>query len=73
LLREACTNAKAQGIMVFSIILDTSTDPVTTTQQTLFQFCASDASKYYHVTNSGNLPTVFNTIGTQLSNLRLSK
>jgi Flp pilus assembly protein TadG len=73
LLREACTNAKAQGITIFSIILDTASNPVTSTQQTLFQFCATTPSNYYLVTDSSTLPTVFSTIGGQISNLRLTK
>jgi hypothetical protein len=37
------------------------------------QNCATDAEKYFHAPNNSDLQTVFDAIGTQISDLYLSK
>lgn len=64
----ACTNAKATGVIVYSIQVNTSGDPVATALQN----CATSSSYFYEVTSSGAINTIFQQIGTQLSKLRVS-
>ena len=40
---------------------------------TLLQNCASDSSKFWMITNANDLNTVFNKIGTNLTQLRVAK
>ena len=49
--------------------MNTDGDPTST----VLQNCASDASKFYTVTSSSQIGTVFNQIGTNLSKLRIAK
>ncbi len=37
------------------------------------QYCASDSSKYFDLTTSGEIVTAFKTIGQQITNLRVAK
>jgi Flp pilus assembly protein TadG len=65
----ACTNAKAAGLTIYTVHVNTSGDP---TSQVL-KSCASGPSNFFTVTSSGQINTVFNQIGTQLSQLRIAK
>jgi Flp pilus assembly protein TadG len=65
----ACTNAKNAGMTVWTIHVNTDGDP---TSQIL-KNCATDTSKFYSVTSSSQIGTVFTTIGSNLSQLRISK
>jgi Flp pilus assembly protein TadG len=64
-----CTNAKAAGFVVYTIQVNTNGDPTSS----LLQSCASDPSKFFLVTSSSGIATVFNQIGTHLSKLRIAK
>jgi len=64
-----CQNVKAAGISVYSIQVDTGGDPTST----LLQNCASVSSQFYKLTSANQIVSVFNTIGTALSQLRISK
>ena len=65
----ACTNAKNAGLTVYTIHVNTNGDPTST----VLKNCASGPTNFFTVTSSGQLNTVFNQIGTQLSQLRISK
>jgi Flp pilus assembly protein TadG len=64
-----CTNVKASGVILYTIQVNTDGDPTST----LLQNCASDSSKFFLLTNSSQIVTVFNQIGTNLSKLRIAK
>ena len=64
-----CTNAKAAGIIIYTIGLNS---PNSTTTNMLTS-CASDSSKAYFPTAASQLDSVFEDIANQLSNLRLAK
>jgi len=64
-----CANVKAAGITIYSVQVDTGGDPTST----LLQNCASDSTKFFKLTTSDAIITTFNTIGTQLSQLRIAK
>lgn len=66
---ETCTNAKAKGITVYTIGLNS---PNATTTQML-KDCASGESNAYFPTASSELISVFEEIASQLSNLRLAQ
>ena len=64
-----CNNVKAAGITLYTVQVNTGGDPTST----LLQNCASDSSKFFLLTSSSQIVTTFNQIGTQLSQLRISK
>jgi Flp pilus assembly protein TadG len=63
-----CTNVKAAGIILYTIHVNTDGDPTST----VLKNCASTADKFYTVTSSGQISTVFTQIGSNLSKLRIS-
>ena len=64
-----CANIKAAGITIYTIHVNTGGDP----KSTLLQNCASSSDKFWMVTSASGLGTVFNTIGTNLTQLRVAK
>jgi hypothetical protein len=64
-----CANIKAAGITIYTIHVNTGGDPMST----LLQNCASSLDKFWMVTSSSGLGTVFNAIGTNLTKLRVAK
>ena len=64
-----CTNAKAAGMTIYTIQVSTEGDPASA----LLQQCASTTDKSFFVTSAGQLGTVFEQIGTNLSKLRVAK
>ncbi|EPY01121.1 pilus assembly protein TadG-related protein [Magnetospirillum fulvum] len=72
ILIQACTNAKAAGITIFTIALNTNGAVSSGTQNLLTQ-CASNSGYYYNVSNVSDLNGVFSTISGRLSELKLVK
>jgi hypothetical protein len=64
-----CANAKAAGVTIYSIQVNTGGDPTST----IMQNCATSSDKFYEVKSSSDLGTVFNAIGTNLTKLRVAK
>jgi Flp pilus assembly protein TadG len=64
-----CANVKAAGITLYTVHVNTDGDPTST----LLRNCASDASKFFILTSANDIITTFNSIGTQLSNLRVAR
>jgi Flp pilus assembly protein TadG len=64
-----CDNIKAAGIQMYTIQVNTGGDPTST----LLQNCASDASKFFLLTSAGQMTATFNTIGTNLTKLRVAQ
>jgi Flp pilus assembly protein TadG len=74
---EACTNAKAAGILVYTVGFDTGSD-ITEQGRALLRNCASTdptgtQKLAYIATNSGDIIKVFNDIAHQLGALRLAQ
>ena len=65
----ACTGAKAAGLTIYTVHVNTDGDPTST----ILRDCATDTAKFFTVTSSSQLGTVFSTIGTNLSKLRIAK
>jgi Flp pilus assembly protein TadG len=64
-----CDNAKAANITIYTVQVNTGSDPTSS----VLQYCASGADKFYLVTSASQTMTVFNSIGTSLSKLRVAK
>ncbi|MEO8319698.1 MAG: pilus assembly protein [Bradyrhizobium sp.] len=66
-----CDNAKAANITIYTIQLNTGTpgDPTSA----VLQYCASGVDKFFLVKSANQTLSVFNSIGTSLSKLRVSK
>ena len=69
-MSDACTNAKAAGITIYTIFVDLNG---TQGNSTVLQNCATDSSKYFDLTTSGAIITTLNNIGQQITNLRVSR
>ena len=66
---KACVEIKAAGIIIYTVQVKGNGDPTST----ILQNCASDEKKFFALDSGNQLVTTFNTIATQLSQLRLSK
>jgi Flp pilus assembly protein TadG len=74
-----CSNIKAQldpktnkpMYIIYTIQVNTSTPADATS--TVLQNCASSADKFFMLTSSSQIVSAFNSIGTQLSQLRVSR
>jgi hypothetical protein len=65
-----CNNIKAAGITVYTVQVDiNSADPYSN----LLKTCATDTNKYFLLTDASQIVTTFDTIGTSLAQLHLSK
>ncbi|QWG16516.1 pilus assembly protein [Bradyrhizobium sediminis] len=66
-----CDNAKAAGITIYTVHVNTGSppDPVSA----VLQYCASTTDKFFLVTSASQTVSVFNSIGTSLSKLRVAK
>lgn len=67
--QKTCDNIKAAGITLYTVQVNTGSDPTST----LLQNCASNASKFFLLTSGDQIITTFNQIGTALSQLRLAQ
>ena len=70
-----CDNIKNGGVTIYTIQVNTDGSPTSS----LLQYCAGtragsgDSSKFFLLTSSSQIVSVFNQIGTQLSQLRIAK
>jgi Flp pilus assembly protein TadG len=62
----ACANVKAANIRIYTIL-------VIDGNETLLKNCASNTDMYYKITAANQLADVFQSIGTELASLHLSK
>lgn len=67
--RLLCDNAKAAGITIYTVQVNTGGDATSS----VLQYCAANTSSFYLVTSASQTASVFNQIGSQLSKLRVSK
>ncbi|MEP7031071.1 MAG: hypothetical protein ABI830_09080, partial [Pseudolabrys sp.] len=70
-----CANIKAAGVTIYTVQVNTGGDPTST----IMQNCAgspdklNDPTKFFMVTSANGLGSVFNQIGTNLTQLRVAK
>ncbi len=67
--RLTCANVKAAGIGVYTVQVNTGNDPVST----LLQECASNPDQFFLLNSADQIVTTFESIGTQLAQLRVSE
>ena len=67
---RVCANAKSDGVIIYSITFGSTPD---SDVRTAFENCATNPSFYFHAPTASSLEEAFETIGRQLSNLRLSR
>ncbi len=73
LTSQACTNAKAKAISIFTIGFSTSSDPIDSQGLTLLRGCATSADQAFVANTSDSLIAAFNKIATSIGTLRLTK
>jgi Flp pilus assembly protein TadG len=69
-MSTTCTNAKAAGIVIYTIFVDLNG---TQGNSTVLQNCATDSSKYFDLTTSNAIITTFNQIAQQITAVRVSR
>ena len=67
--RIQCDNIKADGIIIYTMHVNTSGDPTSA----VLQYCASSSDKFSTVTSSSQIANAFSAIGTSLSKLRVAR
>ena len=68
-MSNLCTAMKAEGIILFTILFQVN-DLDT---ETLYENCATSPDHFFDADSNSELSSVFQTIGTELANLRLSE
>ena len=68
-LQAACTNAKAAGVIIYTVAFRLENDP---TSQSILKGCASAQDKYFLASNGAILITTFQQIARQLNKLRVT-
>ncbi len=69
-LASLCTTIKNNGIMIYTMVVNTS-GSVSTATRTLYQNCATAPANYYLVTTPDQLRPTFQLIANELTNLRI--
>jgi Flp pilus assembly protein TadG len=64
--QTTCNNIKAAGITIYTVLVMAGSSSV-------LQNCATDADKYFALSNANQIITAFDTIGTSLTQLHLTK
>jgi hypothetical protein len=70
---EACANARAAGVVIFTIGFSGTYDPIDAQGQNLLSACAADPTRVFLTSTSSGLQSAFTQIGNQIGKLRLSK
>ncbi len=79
LTAQACTNAKAAGVTIYTVAFSTPGDPIDTIGVSLLANCASSAtvqpsgSKAFVANDAVALKAAFSSIGTSIGKIRLSQ
>jgi Flp pilus assembly protein TadG len=70
---EACTNAKAAGVTVYTVGFSVSVEPIDGPGLDLLKKCASSDATAKTANNAAEIVTVFQKIADDLGNLRLTR
>lgn len=71
LTRRACQNARAQGVIIYTIGFTTSTDPIDAAGKQLLMDCAGSLDRYFEATDAAGINQVFGRIAQSIGRLRL--
>ncbi|NBC21546.1 MAG: hypothetical protein GVY06_10980 [Alphaproteobacteria bacterium] len=69
-IHDLCESAKAQGIVVYTVVFTSSVGPDT---REMYRSCASDPGKYWYAPTQDALNTAFAQVGSDLSRLRITR
>jgi Flp pilus assembly protein TadG len=73
LTAEACSNAKAVNISIYTIGFSIPSDPIDAAGQTLLKNCASASNQYFLANTSDDLIAAFQQIQASIGSLRLTQ
>lgn len=68
---EACANAKAAGITIFTVAFSVAGDPIDARGIALLKTCASSSSNYFQASDSSGIVAAFGQIAQRITTLRL--
>jgi hypothetical protein len=71
LTSQACTNAKAKGIIIYTVGFSISSDPIDAQGQNLLQTRATDKAHAFIANDASSLIDAFNQIGIGMGKLRI--
>jgi len=66
---KTCDNIKAAGITIYTVQVNTGSDP----KSTLLENCASSPAKYFLLTSADEIVSTFDQVATDLAKLRIAK
>ena len=69
-MAKVCDNVKADGVVVYTIFVDLDS---TQGNSSVLQNCASEPTKYFDLTTSGQVITTFQAIAHEIVQLRLAE
>ena len=73
MLLEGCTNAKAQGITIYTVGFSISSDAIDQEGINVLTACASSPNNYFQAANGNDLVSKFQQIAASITNLRISQ
>jgi hypothetical protein len=69
-MAQVCSNAKADGIVIYAVYVDINGAQG---NSSVLRSCATDTSKYYDLTSSSQIQQAFTDIAQQITNLRVTR
>lgn len=73
LTREACSNARAAGVTIYTIGFSGTYDPIDQQGKDLLTDCAGNATRAFFTNSASGLESAFAQIGDQIGKLRLTR
>lgn len=69
--KEACTNAKNAGILIYTVGFSVPADPIDAKGMSVLQSCATNADMAFVANNSSDLVAIFDQIARNITSLRI--
>lgn len=69
--KEACTNAKNAGILIYTVGFSVPTDPIDAKGMSVLQSCATNSDMAFVANNSSDLVAIFDQIARNITSLRI--
>lgn len=67
--KNLCDNIKAEGIIIYTVQVNTDGDPVSS----ILSYCATSSDNFFVLTSASQIMSVFDQIGSKMSKLRVAK
>ena len=68
-MKNLCDSVKATGVTIYTVQIDTDGAG----QSAVLPYCASGSSRFFMLTQPGQIASAFQQIGTQIAQLRVSR